>query len=198
MRLPISAAAVGGVAVLAMLSVVSLGGTADAFLSPSLASPRSGAVTSSTRQTTSLYMNKKKKKKTAGGGSKKKSSGSGAAGGKGFGTAASTVLSSALPKSMSSFTYAGTVLPGFQSPQRTVADPAITKPDYAEDGTPKNRPQMLPWVIEQKTPEEIVKMRAAGRVAREVLDIAGRMVKAGITTDEIDAVVRELPGFYVV
>eukprot|EP00566_Odontella_aurita_P037828 CAMPEP_0113530362 /NCGR_PEP_ID=MMETSP0015_2-20120614/2897_1 /TAXON_ID=2838 /ORGANISM="Odontella" /LENGTH=294 /DNA_ID=CAMNT_0000429075 /DNA_START=1408 /DNA_END=2292 /DNA_ORIENTATION=- /assembly_acc=CAM_ASM_000160 len=50
---------------------------------------------------------------------------------------------------------------------------------------------MLPWVIEVKTPEEIVKMRAAGRVAREVLDIAGRAVKVGITTDEIDALVHE-------
>ena len=50
---------------------------------------------------------------------------------------------------------------------------------------------MLPWVVEVKTAEEIVKMRAAGKVAREVLDIAGRAVKAGITTDEIDALVHE-------
>jgi methionyl aminopeptidase len=48
---------------------------------------------------------------------------------------------------------------------------------------------MLPWVIEVKTAEEIVKMRAAGKVAREVLDCAGRAVKAGITTDAIDAIV---------
>ena len=34
-------------------------------------------------------------------------------------------------------------------------------------------------------------MRAAGRVAREVLDIAGRMVAPGVTTDAIDAVVHE-------
>ena len=32
-------------------------------------------------------------------------------------------------------------------------------------------------------------MRAAGRVAREVLDIAGRAVRPGITTDEIDNIV---------
>lgn len=42
-----------------------------------------------------------------------------------------------------------------------------------------------------KTPAEIEKMRAAGRVAREVLDIAGRAVRAGITTDEIDNIVHE-------
>lgn len=32
-------------------------------------------------------------------------------------------------------------------------------------------------------------MRASGKAAREVLDIAGRVVKAGVTTDEIDAAV---------
>jgi len=34
-------------------------------------------------------------------------------------------------------------------------------------------------------------MRAAGIVAREVLDMAGRMVKEGIVTDEIDTAVHE-------
>lgn len=34
-------------------------------------------------------------------------------------------------------------------------------------------------------------MRAAGKVAREVLDAAGRLVRPGITTDEIDAFVHE-------
>lgn len=50
---------------------------------------------------------------------------------------------------------------------------------------------MLPWIIEVKTAEEIVKMRAAGKVARQVLDIAGQAVRAGISTDEIDALVHE-------
>ena len=50
---------------------------------------------------------------------------------------------------------------------------------------------MLPWVIEVKTEEEIVKMRAAGNVARQVLDIAGQAVRVGVTTDEIDALVHQ-------
>ena len=54
---------------------------------------------------------------------------------------------------------------------------------------PKSKSQMLPWIIEVKTAEEIVKMRAAGKVARQVLDIAGQAVRAGISTDEIDAIV---------
>lgn len=49
----------------------------------------------------------------------------------------------------------------------------------------------MPWVIEVKTPEEIEKMKIAGRVAREVLDIAGRAVRVGITTDEIDEIVHQ-------
>ena len=67
----------------------------------------------------------------------------------------------------------------------------ITFPNYAADGRPKDRPTMLPWVIEVKTPDEIKKMRAAGRVAREVLDLAGRAVRVGIATDEIDELVHE-------
>jgi len=140
-------------------------------------------------------MNKKKKSKSKGGGGGKSKSGGGGGGGggsKGFGAApAAAALQSLVPPGAGAFQYAGTVVPGVQSPQRTVADSQIMKPDYAADSIPKNRPQMLPWVIEQKTPEEVAKMRAAGRVAREVLDIAGRMVAPGVTTDAIDAVVHE-------
>ena len=46
-------------------------------------------------------------------------------------------------------------------------------------------------MIEVKTAEEIEKMRAAGKVAREVLDAAGKMVRPGVTTDEIDNLVHE-------
>lgn len=124
-------------------------------------------------------MNNKKKTKK-----KKKKAGGGAVG-MGFAAAASQNLGAP------SFQVAGTILPGKQSPQRTVPDGLVVKPDYADDGIPKNRSLMLPWVIEVKTPEEIEKMRASGRAAREVLDIAGRMVRPGVTTDEIDAVVHE-------
>lgn len=48
---------------------------------------------------------------------------------------------------------------------------------------------MLPWMIEVKSEEEIQKMKIAGRVARQVLDIAGRAVAVGVTTDEIDELV---------
>ena len=84
---------------------------------------------------------------------------------------------------MQTFPYSGSVRPGKQSPKRTISDPKIMLPDYALDGRPKKVSQSLPWVIEVKTTEEIELMRAAGRCAREVLDIAGRAVQAGVTTD---------------
>ena len=91
-----------------------------------------------------------------------------------------------------SFEYTGTVLPGKQSPRRSVPrNSGIVFPDYAKDGVPKAVNPLFPWLIEVKTEDEIAKMRIAGRAAREVLDIAGRMAKVGVTTDEIDAVVHE-------
>lgn len=90
------------------------------------------------------------------------------------------------------FSYSGTIRPGRQSPQRIVTNPNIMLPDYALDGKPKKYSQSpLPWMIEVKSPKEIELMRAAGRCAREVLDIAGQAVQPGITTDEIDALVHE-------
>ena len=56
---------------------------------------------------------------------------------------------------------------------------------------PKKSSGMLPWIIEVKSPDEIIKMKAAGRAAREVLDIAGAAIRPGITTDEIDNIVHE-------
>ena len=42
--------------------------------------------------------------------------------------------------------------------------------------------------IHIKTPEEIEKMRVAGRLAADVLDMIGPHVKAGVTTDELDRI----------
>ena len=50
---------------------------------------------------------------------------------------------------------------------------------------------MLPWIIEVKTQDEIAKMKKAGRLARELLDLGGSAIEPGITTDAIDAIVHE-------
>jgi methionyl aminopeptidase len=45
--------------------------------------------------------------------------------------------------------------------------------------------------IEIKTPEQIVKMRAAGLVVGETLDLLRRTAKAGMTTGELDAIAED-------
>jgi len=135
-------------------------------------------------------MNKKKKQRSVSNSSK------------GFGSDGPILISDAAsasgsdtliqPKTSSNFRYGGgSIRPGLQTPKRIVPSEKITFPDYALDGQPKNRPPLFPWMIEVKKPDEIEKMRKSGRCAREVLDLAGRAVRPGITTDEIDRIVHE-------
>jgi hypothetical protein len=136
-----------------------------------------------------LYMNKKKKQRPNANNLSNKGFGGGSAS-----SATSSSLESDIlirPKTTPNFQYAGSIRPGLQSPKRIVPSEKIKLPDYALDGQPKNRPALFPWVIETKKPEEIEKMRASGRCAREVLDLAGREIRPGITTDEIDRIVHE-------
>ena len=137
--------------------------------------------TRSGEPSTILFMGK-------GGGKKKKKSAPSS--GKGFGSA----IAAEAP--VDRFPYAGSIRPGKQSPQKVVVSSEVASdllPDYALDGRPKKGSNMplLPWVIEVKKPEEIEKMRASGKLAREILDLAGRAVKPGVTTDEIDNIVHE-------
>ena len=86
------------------------------------------------------------------------------------------------------FVYAGKLRPHEQSPMRIVDPSAVLSlPDYAIDGIPKKKGTSS--IIEVKSVEDIIRMRASGKLARQVLDLAGSLVKPGITTDEIDAAV---------
>ncbi|KAG6517566.1 hypothetical protein ZIOFF_020962 [Zingiber officinale] len=59
-------------------------------------------------------------------------------------------------------------------------------------GIPKIEPSSdLQNIVEIKTPEQIERMRETCRIAREVLDAAARIIRPGITTDEIDDVVHQ-------
>lgn len=71
------------------------------------------------------------------------------------------------------------------SPRRTV--PAgIERPSYAATGEPPARESRA-----VRTPDEIERMRIAGRVAAEVLIDVGKAVSPGITTDELDRIGHE-------
>ncbi|KAK4476509.1 hypothetical protein RD792_015665 [Penstemon davidsonii] len=89
------------------------------------------------------------------------------------------------------FDWTGSLRPYPISKRRPV--PAhIDQPDWAIDGIPKIEPNSdLQRVVEIKTPEQIEKIRETCRIGREVLDAAARVIRPGITTDEIDAVVHE-------
>ena len=80
----------------------------------------------------------------------------------------------------------GRVLPGEISPYRAV--PAhIDRPSYADTGRVER------WNESRvKSPEIIDKMRVAGKVAAEVLRLAGEMVAPGVTTEQIDEYVHQL------
>ena len=80
----------------------------------------------------------------------------------------------------------GRIEPGVVSPMRTVPD-HIAKPSYAATG------EVTRWNESAvKSPEIIERMRHAGRMAADILRLAGEYVKPGMTTDDIDVFVHDL------
>ena len=75
------------------------------------------------------------------------------------------------------------------SSRRLLPD-SITLPDYAKDGNPKSERRLSGrfniTVLDEKQQEG---MRKVCRLAREVLDVAAREIKPGVTTDFLDEVV---------
>jgi len=69
---------------------------------------------------------------------------------------------------------------------RTVPD-HIARPSYADTGEVERWDEPV-----VKSPEVIDAMRHAGRVASEVLRLAGEFLQPGITTDDVDAYVHDL------
>ena len=80
----------------------------------------------------------------------------------------------------------GRVHPGEISPMRTVPD-TIPRPSYADTGVVEHWDEPL-----VKSPEIIDRMRYSGKIAAEVLRLAGEFLEPGKTTDEVDAYVHDL------
>ena len=92
-----------------------------------------------------------------------------------------------MPPAFHNYSFSGSLRPVKVSPQMQVPD-HIKKPDYAKSGRSREEEKFgsgIPYYSDA----DIKGIREACRVGREVLDIAGSMVKPGITTDEIDIVV---------
>jgi len=89
------------------------------------------------------------------------------------------------------FAYTGPLRPHYVTPMRDVPD-HIEKPEYALTGTPVTEMKLKESTkIYINSKEEVEGIRVACRMGREILDIAGKMVRPGITTEEIDKVVHE-------
>lgn len=90
------------------------------------------------------------------------------------------------------YPFTGTLRPVYPlSPRRTVPS-SIPHPDYAFDGIPRSEQKFIGRhnirILNEKEQEA---MRKVCRLAREVLDIAAREIRPGVTTDYIDEVVHK-------
>ena len=79
----------------------------------------------------------------------------------------------------------GTLTPGTISPRRPVPS-SIERPEYVDRPAP-----VVDDGPEVKDAETIERMRVAGRLAAQALQLVGKHVAPGITTDELDAVGHE-------
>jgi methionyl aminopeptidase len=79
----------------------------------------------------------------------------------------------------------GHLIPGVLSPPRQV--PAeIARPAYVGKKSP------APWTGgDVRTPGEIAKIRAAGRIAAQAIELVGKHAVPGVTTDELDRIGHE-------
>ena len=80
---------------------------------------------------------------------------------------------------------ASRIRPGRVTPMRTVP-PHIGRPPYADTGDVIRIPGSG-----VQTPDVIERMRTAGRIAADVLQLVGTHVRPGITTEELDVIAHE-------
>ncbi|EAZ63252.1 methionine aminopeptidase [Scheffersomyces stipitis CBS 6054] len=90
------------------------------------------------------------------------------------------------------FSYTGDLRPHYPLTPRRPIPKHIKLPDYAKTGKPiseikNDRIGRIPV----HTPKEIEKIRKVAKLSREILDAAGKLVKPGITTEDIDALIHK-------
>lgn len=93
------------------------------------------------------------------------------------------------PQPFLGYSYSGNLRPAFVTPQRTMPE-GFLLPDYATD---PDGMSLCERIGQKEVPsldgQNLETMRQACRYGREVLDIAARFMKEGVTGDEIDRVV---------
>eukprot|EP00960_Hanusia_phi_P053992 762517-Hanusia_phi.AAC.2 len=94
-----------------------------------------------------------------------------------------------MPPIFRGYDFTGSLRPAYVTPQVKVP-PHILQPDYAEKSIPLGEIEAKrSTLVDIKEGDSIEGMRLAGRLGREVLDIAARFLRAGVTGDEIDRIV---------
>lgn len=103
----------------------------------------------------------------------------------------------ALPDWAKNYSFTGTLRPALYSPKRSVPK-HIRKPDYADHlagiSEVERQDKSNHNSIRVYTKEELYGeygLKHACEMGREVLDIAGKALRPGVTTDEIDRIVHE-------
>ncbi len=88
------------------------------------------------------------------------------------------------------FPFTGSLRPLYPLSQRRPVPNSIPHPNYSEDGDPKYKftGRKTITILDKKQQEG---MRKVCRLSREVLDVAAREIKPGVTTDYIDEVVHK-------
>ena len=79
----------------------------------------------------------------------------------------------------------GSIMPGVVSKQLDVPA-AIVRPEYVGKNSPSE------WTGGHvKNPEQVEKIRAAGKLAAQAIELAGSQITPGISTNELDVIVHE-------
>ena len=90
------------------------------------------------------------------------------------------------------YPYTGALRPVYPLSPRREVPKHIRLPDYAKDGIPRSEQVFVNRnKITILNKEEQDAMRKVCRYGREILDIAGRAAKPGVTTDYIDEIVHK-------
>jgi methionyl aminopeptidase len=90
------------------------------------------------------------------------------------------------------YPFTGSLRPVYPLSPRREVPASIRLPDYAKDGIPRSEQVFVGRnKITILNAKEIEGMRKVCRLGREVLDIAARAAKPGVTTDYIDEVVHK-------
>lgn len=103
-------------------------------------------------------------------------------------------LRQTLPDWARNYRFSGTLRPAQQSPRRSIPS-HIPRPDYATHPSGISHSEQSDKTsgksIKSYSGEELERVKHACKMGREVLDLAGKALRVGVTCDEIDRVVHE-------